>query len=400
VHIAIVLFRYKPFGGYERQAALLADALLARGYEVTIVSTAWEGEHNSGLHFVPVPVIKLSSWLKAWSFARSSQAAVLSQQPPFDLTIAFDRSLEMDIYRAGNACHESWLATRIRNHGMKARLSIAVNPLNRVLRHIEGKLLRHVEATKGTIVVLSAHGARQIQDHHPVSSERFTIIPPGVDFSRFEGQDSEAFRREQRQKLGLGEQDRLLLHVGSGFRNRKGVDRIIRALPHLSEEAGKIRLIAIGADKKGIRKCRALAQRLGVGHRVEFPGGVAAVGEYYAAADCFLLLSMLETFGVVAAESLWFGLPTLVGSEVGAAGLVSDERLGRILSDATEPHEIAKVIQESIAFDQQAKDKGEFAALQKARRASSTQCDSTLVMSRYLALIEERLQDRSRVDSS
>ncbi len=270
MHIALVLIRYKPFGGYERQTTLLADALLARGHQVTIVSSQWTGDTKPGLHFHKVPIIGLSSWLKTGSFALFSKAALQNLGKKFDLTIAFDRSLVTNIYRAGAACHRTWLATRIRTHGLNARISIAINPLNRVINCIEKSLFSRIEEKKGTIVTLSAAGARQIQAHYDIAPERFVTIPPAVDFSRFKHQDTTDFRQKQRQKLGLEEEDRLLLHVGSGFRI-KGVERIIRALPYLMEKNGKVLFVAIGADKKGIRQNRALAQELGVSHRVEFP---------------------------------------------------------------------------------------------------------------------------------
>ncbi len=387
MHIALVLVRYKPFGGYERQAAMLAEALLARGHQVTIVSSRWTGDAKPGLHFHKVPIVRLSSWLKIGSFALFSKAVLQKLGKKIDVTIAFDRSLIMNIYRAGAACHRTWLANRIQTHGLNARISIAVNPLNRVINRVEKSLFCRIEEKKGTIVALSAEGAKQIQAHYDIAPERFVIIPPAVDFTRFKHQDTADFRQKQRQKLGLEEEDRLLLHVGSGFRI-KGVDRIIRALPYLMEKTGKVRFIAIGADKKGIRQNRALAQELGVAHRVEFPGGVEAVGEYYAASDCFLLLSMLETFGAVAAEALWFGLPTVIGAGAGAAGMISNERLGRVVEATIEPVGLAQKINECIIADQQARKSAHLSLWQQERRRISAQCDSALVMDRYLELIE------------
>ncbi|MBF0194749.1 MAG: glycosyltransferase family 4 protein [Magnetococcales bacterium] len=383
MHIAIVLIRYKPYGGYERQAALLADALLARGHKITIISSQWTGEEKPGLQFQKVSIIKLSSWLKTGSFATLSQAIIKKQN--FDLTIAFDRSLTMDIYRAGSACHKSWLATRIKTHGLKARVSIAINPLNRVINYIENKLFNHIKDKKGTIVVLSDSSAEQIKTFYDIPKKQFKVIPPAVDFSRFKDQDTPEFRIKQRAKLGLTNKDRLLLHVGSGFRI-KGVERIIHALPHLPQNNGTIRFIAVGADKKGIRQNLALAKKLGVAHLVDFPGGVETVGEYYAAADCFLLLSMLETFGAVTAEALWFGLPTLIGEGAGSAGLLTGNKLGQVVGEHIEPDKLAMMINECINIDT---DKNQSQnMIKQERRKLSAQCDLKTVMNQYLELVE------------
>ncbi|MBF0381066.1 MAG: glycosyltransferase family 4 protein [Magnetococcales bacterium] len=388
MHIAIVLIRYKPYGGYERQAALLADTLLARGHKITIISSQWTGEKKPGLEFIQLPIIKLSSWLKTGSFALMSRAVI--NKKSFDLTIAFDRSLTMDIYRAGSACHKSWLAARIKANGLKARISIAINPLNRVINRIEKSLFANLKKTQGTVVVLSSASAKQIQNHYHLPSEQFKIIPPAVDFNRFKDQDSLEFRSKAREKLNLQKQDRLLLHVGSGFRI-KGVERIIRALPHLQNiEDYKFRFIAIGADKKGIRQNQALAKKLAVDHMVEFPGGVENVGEYYAAADCFLLLSMLETFGAVTAEALWFGLPTLIGRGAGSAGLISNSTLGEVVEESVTPDKLAQMINVCLNRDYNNNSKQDINNIKQQRRNLSAKCDLTTVMDQYLELIETK----------
>ena len=42
MNIAIILMKYNPFGGYERQAALLAGALADRGDNVTVFARSEE----------------------------------------------------------------------------------------------------------------------------------------------------------------------------------------------------------------------------------------------------------------------------------------------------------------------------------------------------------------------
>ena len=112
LNIAIVLMKYNPFGGYERQAAILAETLAERGDSVTIFTNKWIDENLPGIKFKKVKMIKLSSWLKVLSFALLSRLYLNREREQFDVIIAFDRTLVMDIYRAGNACHKEWLNFR------------------------------------------------------------------------------------------------------------------------------------------------------------------------------------------------------------------------------------------------------------------------------------------------
>ncbi|MEO5377843.1 MAG: glycosyltransferase family 4 protein [Magnetococcus sp. DMHC-6] len=388
VHIALVLIQYKPFGGYERQAKLLADALLAKGHEVTIVSSRWTGIEQAGLHFLKIPILKGASWLKVASFAFFTYVYLKHFRHRFDQVIAFDRSLGMDSYRAGNGCHRAWLATRWRHQGLKDRLSIAINPLHPIVNRLEKAIFQSIEEKNGTVIVLAPSGIEQIRTYYPLSLHRFIIIPPAVDFSRFQGQFDDHFRRQQRALFGIGDDDNVLLHVGSGFRI-KGVERIIGALPFLVNSPSKIILMVIGSDKKGQYRCLQLAKKLGVEKQVTFVGGVEDVGRFYAVANLFLLLSLLETFGAVVAEALWFGLPIILGVGVGATGLINSESIGRVVDLEMGPENLAKLITECLAAEQIAIKTGKRWDLQHQRRLIAQQCQSDLVINRYLQWIEK-----------
>ena len=81
--IAIVLMKYNPFGGYERQAALLAEAFADRGDNVTVFANEWLGNSRAGIKFQKVPMFKGMSWLKVLSFALFSTHQTLSASRTF-----------------------------------------------------------------------------------------------------------------------------------------------------------------------------------------------------------------------------------------------------------------------------------------------------------------------------
>ncbi len=167
--------KYNPFGGYERQAALLAEALAARGDSVTVFANKWKSGEDGhsvpggavkGITFRKVPMIRAASWLKVLSFAFFSRQRVLRERGRFDVIMAFDRTLVMDVYRAGNACHKEWHAFRRRHGGLYDRVSMALNPLHLVINSIEGRVFSGIQRNGGTIVVLSPAGMEQIRRHY------------------------------------------------------------------------------------------------------------------------------------------------------------------------------------------------------------------------------------------
>jgi glycosyltransferase involved in cell wall biosynthesis len=97
-------------------------------------------------------------------------------------------------------------------------------------------------------------------------------------------------------------------------------------------------LTIAGSGEAGYREQLAeLAAQLGLGDRVRFVGHLegAAKAQAFAEADCFVLPSAHENFGLAVAEALAAGLPAIVSpgvalsSDVGAAG-------AGLVTDATE----------------------------------------------------------------
>ncbi len=82
------------------------------------------------------------------------------------------------------------------------------------------------------------------------------------------------------------------------------------------------------------------------------------------------------------------GLPTLIGAGAGAAGMISNERLGRVVEAAIGPGALAQMISGCIMADRQARKSAYYSLWRQERRRVSAKCDFALVMGRYLELIE------------
>ena len=101
----------------------------------------------------------------------------------------------------------------------------------------------------------------------------------------------------------------IILFVGK-LRKYKGVEYLIRALPHLPEVL--LRIVGNGEEMSNLRQ---LTNKLGIDSRVSFLANVPNehLPDEYKNADLFVLPSIdaSEAFGIVQAEAMSYGLPVI-----------------------------------------------------------------------------------------
>ena len=143
----------------------------------------------------------------------------------------------------------------------------------------------------------------------------------GVDYSRLEESacGAEAVRRAH----GIRE-DAFVILYGAEFSKRKNQSVLIRALAELPEEAVLV-LAGEGAEQSA---CRRLAQELGVGGRVVFPGQVKGMGAWYAAADAAASASRSEGLPFNVMEAQHMGLAAVASDVKGHRDLIEDGETG------------------------------------------------------------------------
>ena len=132
---------------------------------------------------------------------------------------------------------------------------------------------------------------------------------------------------------------------------RKGQHRVIKALPAVLKVYPNAHYHIVGRPIYA-SQLTALAQQLGVEDHVTFHGVVKNhrdLGNYYAAADIFMLLSEnqpngdVEGFGIVALEANYFGLPVIGAKYCGVEDAVNDGSSGYLV-DANNPKEIVEAV--------------------------------------------------------
>lgn len=173
------------------------------------------------------------------------------------------------------------------------------------------------------------------------SSGGIAVIPCGVNLSLFNPVDREKARNE----LGYGK-EKVLVYVGR-IEPQKGLDQLVKAFPLIRSDR-PVRLQIIGGDESSrseVDRLKILAGELGIGESVEFLGTVKheRLPAYYSAADCSVIPSYYESFGLVALESLACGTP-VVATDVGdLRNIIRVGETGYIAS-TNEPHLLAEKI--------------------------------------------------------
>lgn len=116
---------------------------------------------------------------------------------------------------------------------------------------------------------------------------------------------------------------KLLLAVGR-LRPEKGFDRLIKAFAQLSPDFPDWRLCVLG-DGPSRNDLAQLTQRLSMEEKISMPGIAGNVGEWYEAADLFVLTSVFEGFPNALLEAMAYGLPVVsVDCDTGPRDIVSD----------------------------------------------------------------------------
>jgi D-inositol-3-phosphate glycosyltransferase len=206
------------------------------------------------------------------------------------------------------------------------------------------------------IVAATPAEAAQLVGLYRADPDRVRLVPPGVDHTVFFPRR----RVEAKARLHLTGV-RLVLFVGR-LQPHKGPDIAIRSLAEAiaRDPAGTqdvVLAIVGGPSGAGhgleIARLMDLASALGVGERVMFfpPQPQTRLADFYAGAECLLVPSRSESFGLVALEALACGTPVIASAVGGLRYVVADgttgflveghdpadhaERLLTVLRDAT-----------------------------------------------------------------
>jgi len=192
--------------------------------------------------------------------------------------------------------------------------------------------LRAAYAKASVVLPISRHTAAALAPH-VAPGARVEIIPPPV---APQPDPSPAARAALRARVGPGP----LIATLCRLEPRKGVDRVIAALPALLPRHPGLAL-AVAGEGEDRARLEALARGAGVADRVHVLGRVddAAKAALLAEAALFAMPARregasVEGFGIVYLEAAWHGCPALAGREGGAADAVVEGETGLLCEGA------------------------------------------------------------------
>ncbi len=337
--LAMVLFRYFPWGGMQANFLRIAKACLARGHRVDVYTLGWQGGQAEGLKLNILDVSGRRNITRYTHF--SSQVQALTSTGNYDLVLGFNRMPGLDLYYAADPC----FVERVR------KTRPWYYPLTARYRHFQGVEKALFSANSSTrILALSQIQIDEYTRNYSTQRSRFSLLPPAVQQRYRKDENADQLRQVFRQRYGLLKQNWVLLMIGSAYK-RKGMDRCLRAVAALPAEICDLcRLFVLGKGRE--KPLRRLAKRLGLEKQLTIISGTDEVPLYLQGADLLIHAARSENTGNVIVEAIAAGLPVLCAEHCGYAVHLARADAGLVIK---EPFEQAAMNAQLLAMLQENK---------------------------------------------
>ncbi|MEY2449318.1 MAG: hypothetical protein QOH79_2794 [Acidimicrobiaceae bacterium] len=173
-----------------------------------------------------------------------------------------------------------------------------------------------------------------------VSRARIDVIPRGRSAAML-GRRTPERAASIRRRLGVPDDARLVV-AAARHEYQKGLDVLLRAVPHITHDASKVMVVVAGRTGNATPDLESLVAELGIADVVSLLGERDDVPELLAAADVFVLPSRWEGIGGVLIEAMALEAP-IVATDLAPIR----EALGgeiAVLVPAEQPQLLAKAI--------------------------------------------------------
>jgi D-inositol-3-phosphate glycosyltransferase len=187
------------------------------------------------------------------------------------------------------------------------------------------------------IVAATQAEMAQLQWLYRADTERITVVPPGVDTTRFYPIPKD----EAVEFIGTPAKQCMLLYVGR-IEPLKGIDTLMESMAIMKKKGFldifPVCLAIIGGDpdvsdeqmSAEMERLQGIRESLGLDDMIMFLGrqDQDTLQYYYSAAEVVVVPSHYESFGMVALESMACGTPVVASETGGLAFLVKDGETG------------------------------------------------------------------------
>ncbi|MCL2657815.1 MAG: glycosyltransferase family 4 protein [Betaproteobacteria bacterium] len=329
--IAVLIRHFDPAGGGAERYAIALVQQLASRHEIHVFAQHFRSEIPGVIqHRVP-QLLTRPRWLNLWWFAAWTARQT---RHGFDIVHSHEAVWHGNVH----TMHVRPIrATRFLCVGRFKRLlrqaEILFSP--RLMYYFGVERARLRASPRRAIIAVSNALRDELETVYPHLHGKIDIIPPGVNPAI--AQDD---RAQTRQRYGIPPEAPLLLFIAGDY-DKKGLPALMTALAKQPDA----HLLVVG-NENYIPAARQRAEALGITARVHFASVLTDPTPAYRAADLLVHPTLEDTFGMVVAEAMAYGLPVIVSGPhwCGIAAHLHDGDEALLLTDPRDSAEIAAAI--------------------------------------------------------
>jgi UDP-glucose:(heptosyl)LPS alpha-1,3-glucosyltransferase len=335
MHIAIIRKRFNPYGGAERFILRSMHSLRKAGIHFSIISESWKtpqkDEGSNSSPWIPTKLGGRTRIGKYIQFQKSCSHIIQSNQ--FDLVQSHEKLLGVDIYRAGDGVHASWINRLKKIKPWYHKLRLTIDPFHNWIMWYERRMAKD---PKITFVSNSPMVSKELVNYYAIPSNRIITIENGIDITEFTPPTTQE-KVNAKIQLGFDPLQPLILFLGCGF-ERKGAFELVEAMNHLDT----FQLLLVGQDKKFKRLQKQINSLENQRNTIKLIPAENDIQKLLSASDIFCLPSLYDSLPNALLENICCAIPAVITENIGIANDIEQAKAGVICT--RDPQNIAKSI--------------------------------------------------------
>lgn len=321
----------KVFGGGEKWTLEAADALLQRGYSVTIGSLKNTKLSQEALNLqIPVKYIALQNSFSALNPFKLKNFVNFLKRKSIDV-LFLNQSLDLKF--GGLAGHIAGVPQIIYRRG--SAIPIKNTLYSRyLLKKCTTGLIANSEATKSTILQNTSHYLEE---------NKIQVIYNGVKIEEIEHKSQNGINIFE--EFGIPDNKIVLINIGR-LHEQKGHSFLVESANILRRERDDFAILIVG-DGPLKNSIQQQIKRYGLEDNFIFTGFRDEVYSLLSAADCLIHTARWEGFGYVIAEAMALSKPVVATDVSNISEIIVHEKTG-LLAEPENPNDIAEKINQIL----------------------------------------------------